>query len=407
MAYRIFEVFGVEMEYMIVDRDNLKVKAVADELLKKVTGEYISDFENGEIDWSNELVNHVIEIKTHKPTKSLKGIGPEFATNVQQINKLLEPMNAMLLPGGAHPFMNPFTEMQLWKHEHNEIYNLYNRIFDCRGHGWANLQSTHINLPFQGDEEFRRLHAAVRLLLPIIPALSASTPMLDGALTGFSDSRLETYRLNQAKFPIISGKVIPEAVFTKEAYYEQIFGKIRETIQPYDTENILDQHFLNSRGAIARFDRGAIEIRIIDIQECPAADLAILAAVVEVLKKLVAESWSSIEAQTAWHEDTLAAIFLKVVKEGENALIEDSAYMQMFGLDPEPLSAGELWAFLLPDIRQQLSLDQYQIISKIIANGSLSSRIRKALGQQPGQEKTISVYRQLADCLEKNQLFEG
>lgn len=406
MAYRIFEVFGVEMEYMIVDRDSLKVKAVADELLKKVTGEYISDFENGEIDWSNELVNHVIEIKTHKPTKSLTGIGPEFAANVQQINKLLEPMNAMLLPGGAHPFMNPFTEMQLWKHEYNEIYNLYNRIFDCRGHGWANLQSTHINLPFQGDEEFKRLHAAIRLLLPVIPALSASTPMLDGALTGFVDSRLETYRLNQAKFPIISGKVIPEAVFTKEAYYEQIFGKIRESIQPYDTENILDQHFLNSRGAIARFDRGAIEIRIIDIQECPAADLAILAAVVEVLKKLVGEDWSGIAAQTAWHEDTLAAIFLKVIKEGENALIEDSAYLQMFGLGPEPLTAGELWAFLLPDIREQLTHDQYQLISKIIANGSLSSRILKALGEKPDQERTLQVYRQLSDCLEKNQLFE-
>jgi hypothetical protein len=31
----------------------------------------------------------------------------------------------------------------------------------------------------------------------------------------------------------------------------------------------MDHHFANSRGAIARFDRGAIEIRVIDIQECP------------------------------------------------------------------------------------------------------------------------------------------
>ena len=61
MAYSLFEVFGVEMEYMIVDRSTLSVKAVADELLKKMTGEYISDYENGIIDWSNELVNHVVE----------------------------------------------------------------------------------------------------------------------------------------------------------------------------------------------------------------------------------------------------------------------------------------------------------------------------------------------------------
>ena len=406
MSYRIFEVFGVELEYMIVDRDTLAVKPVADELLKKVTGEYISDFENGEIDWSNELVNHVLEIKTHRPEKSLDGLDYLFAANVQQINELLEPLNAMLLPSGAHPLMDPFKEMQLWKHEYNEIYNLYNRIFDCRGHGWANLQSTHINLPFQGDEEFKKLHAAIRVLLPIIPALSASTPMLDGAYTGFVDSRLETYRHNQKKFPIISGKVIPEAVFSKEEYYSKIFGKIRETIQPYDTENILDQHFLNSRGAIARFDRGAIEIRIIDIQECPAADLAILKAVVEILKKLVNESWSSTKDQMSWHEDTLADIFLKVVKEGENAEIDDPAYLQLFGLEPEPLTAGEFWAFLLPEIRENLSLPQYQVISKIIGLGTLSSRISNALGESPDQDKIVSVYRKLSSCLDKNQMFE-
>ena len=406
MAYRIFEVFGVELEYMIVDRDTLAVKPIADELLKKVTGEYVSDFENGEIDWSNELVNHVLEIKTHRPAPSLEKLDQHFSANVKRINELLEPFNAMLLPSGVHPFMDPFTEMKLWEHEYNEIYNLYNRVFDCRGHGWANLQSTHINLPFQGDEEFKKLHAAIRMLLPIIPALSASTPMLDSKFTGFVDSRLETYRHNQKKLPIIAGKVIPEAVFSKQAYHEQIFNPIREAIRPYDTDNILDQHFLNSRGAIARFDRGAIEIRIIDIQECPAADLAVLSTIVAALKQMVNESWSSTESQTVWHEDALAAIFLKVVKEGENALIEDKTYLRMFGLGEEPLTAGELWGFLIPDLREQLSVEHYATISKIIGHGTLSNRIKRALGEQPDRGKIQEVYRQLANCLQYNHLFE-
>lgn len=406
MAYSIFDVYGVELEYMIVDRDTLAVKPIADELLKQVTGAYVSDFENGMIDWSNELVNHVLEIKTHIPAVSLKGLDINFSENIRQINELLEPFNAMLLPSGAHPLMDPYTETRLWQHEYNEIYSLYNRIFDCRGHGWANLQSTHINLPFQGDEEFRKLHAAIRMLLPIIPALSASTPLLDGKLTGYTDARLETYRHNQEKFPIISGKVIPEAVFSKEAYHAQIFNKIKEVISPYDTEKVLDHHFLNSRGAIARFDRGAIEIRIIDIQECPAADLAILATVVAVLKKLVNESWSSTEAQTAWHEDALADIFLQVIKEGENTMIEDAAYLQMFGMEDEPMTAGELWAFLLPEIREELSLEQYDIISRIIGLGTLSNRIKKAIGDNPDTETIREVYRKLSACLQNNQVFE-
>lgn len=406
MAYRIFDVYGVELEYMIVDRDTLAVKPIADEVLKKVSGEYVSDYENGEIDWSNELVNHVLEIKTHIPASSLGNLDQAFAANIQQINALLEPFNAMLLPTGAHPLMDPFTETQIWAHEHNEIYALYNRIFDCRGHGWSNLQSTHINLPFQGDEEFRKLHAAIRLLLPIIPALSASTPLLDGKLCGFVDGRLETYRHNQAKLPIISGKVIPEAVFSQEAYYEQIFNKIREVILPYDTENVLDHHFLNSRGAIARFDRGAIEIRIIDIQECPAADLAILATIVAILKKLVNESWSDTASQMSWHEDQLAPILLKVIKDGEDALLFNTDYHKMFGLEEGHMTAGELWAFLLPEIRETLTMAQYDAVSKIIGLGTLSNRIKKALGENPNADSIRAVYRKLSTCLQNNQLFE-
>ena len=40
----LFEAFGVELEYMIVDKDSLAVKPVADELLKHELGQYGSDF---------------------------------------------------------------------------------------------------------------------------------------------------------------------------------------------------------------------------------------------------------------------------------------------------------------------------------------------------------------------------
>jgi hypothetical protein len=55
----LFQGYGVELEYMIVDRDTLAVKPIADELLKYELGRYDSDFENGMVTWSNELVLHV------------------------------------------------------------------------------------------------------------------------------------------------------------------------------------------------------------------------------------------------------------------------------------------------------------------------------------------------------------
>src|SRR5678809_520166 len=90
--------------------------------------------------------------------------------------------------------MNPERETRLWPHEDNEIYEAFDRVFGCTGHGWSNLQCTHLNLPFAGDAEFARLHAAIRLVLPIIPALAASSPILDSRLTGLMDTRLHCYR---------------------------------------------------------------------------------------------------------------------------------------------------------------------------------------------------------------------
>jgi gamma-glutamyl:cysteine ligase YbdK (ATP-grasp superfamily) len=272
--------------------------------------------ERGDVEWSNELVSHVVELKTAKPTKKIPTFRKKFHSDVKVINAVLAKRNAMLLPTAAHPFMDPFTETVIWPHEYNEVYALYNRIFDCRGHGWSNLQSTHLNLPFANDDEFSKLHAAIRLLLPIIPALSASSPILDGTATGFLDSRMEAYLHHQEKLPELMGSASsPRPCSAKRIITATIFSPIAQAMAPFDTENVMDHHFANSRGAIARFDRGAIEIRVIDIQECPAADLAIAELIVAVLKALTSGRWVSSYLQRAWSENDLLPIFLQVIKD--------------------------------------------------------------------------------------------
>ena len=405
MQYSIFSVFGVELEYMIVNRDTLQVMPIADKLLNKVAGSPVSDYDNGLVSWSNELVNHVIELKTTEPTPNLSGFSQAFHDNVVEINKLLLEWNAMLLPTGAHPLMNPYTEMVLWPHEHSQIYKLYNRIFDCRGHGWANLQSTHINLPFSNTQEFAQLHAAIRLLLPIIPALTASTPILDGKITGLSDSRLETYRHNQKKIPVISGMVIPEAVYSEEAYTQEIFNPIKEAITPYDQDKILDTLFLNSRGAIARFDRGAIEIRIIDIQEAPKADIALVNFITLILKKIVSEKWSAWDDHSKIGTSDLAQIFQEVIKTGQATIIQHTNYLQQFGIE-HAHSAKDVWLKLFHEVEEEMLVSDYKVIQHILKYGNLSKRIMDELPQDPTEKDINRVYQALAQCLANNQLYE-
>ena len=266
-SLHLFQGYGVELEYMLVDEQNLAINPISDSVLQAIAGEIASEVEVGDIAWSNELVLHVIELKTNGPSSTLTNLSNSFQQSINKINTILQKYHAKLLPTGAHPFMHPDTETRLWPHGNGDIYQAYNEIFDCRGHGWSNLQSTHLNLPFHGDDEFVRLHAAIRLLMPIIPALTASTPILDGKLTGYLDTRLEYYRTNQENIPSITGLVIPETVISIADYHEKILQPMYMAIRDKDHRNILQEEWLNSRGAIARFDRNAIEIRIIDIQE--------------------------------------------------------------------------------------------------------------------------------------------
>jgi len=402
----LFQGFGVELEYMIVRQDDLAVLPVADLVLQDVAGDQVNEVDRGPLSWSNELVLHVIELKTNGPVASLEGLADEFTRQCREINHRLVPYEGMLMPGAMHPWMDPDRDTRLWPHGDRTIYAAYDRIFGCRGHGWSNLQSAHLNLPFADDEEFGRLHAAVRLVLPLLPALAAASPVVNGRVTGLLDNRIEAYRFNQARIPSITGAVIPEAVYTRQAYEQKVLERLYRDIAPHDPEKILQYEWLNSRGAIARFDRGAIEIRLLDVQESPVADLAIITLVVAVLRELVAETHAPWTAQQLWSEVDLAEIFQQVLRDGRGAVISDPNFLALFGLAGDRLSVGEVWQSLIARLIPQQS-EAFGPLQTISEAGPLARRLLTALGPEPGPARLAEVYRTLCDCLPEGRLFHG
>ena len=409
----LFDAVGVELEYMIVDDQQLNVSPVTDRLFESVAGRIVSDIDHDDIDWSNELVAHVVELKTAEPATSLEGLAESFQKHVQTIDGKLEGIGARLLPSAMHPWMDPVREMHLWPHDYSEIYAAFNRIFDCRGHGWANLQSMHLNLPFCGDtkpdDEFGRLHAAIRLVLPLLPAIAASSPIMDGRVTGLMDNRLEVYRTNARRLKSVVGRVIPEPVFTRDDYQRQIFDPMFKEIAPYDPDEILRDEFLNARGAIARFGRGSIEIRVIDIQECPAVDLAVAQATVAVLKSLVAEQWSSVTDQQYMPVEPLHDVFLATLRDADEAVINDADYLKLLGWHGggDSVRAIDLWNDLISRCGVSVAKDSAgnDPLQTILDHGPLARRLVKSLSNEPSREELVSVYRDLADCLTAGRVF--
>jgi glutamate---cysteine ligase / carboxylate-amine ligase len=404
----LFEAFGIELEYMIVDRSTLRVLPVTDKVLFHIAGEYASDVTIGETEWSNELALHVIELKTNGPSKTLDLLPSLFYRDAMRINSILERLGGKLMPGAMHPWMDPYSEMKLWPHDNSPIYEKYNSIFDCRGHGWANLQSMHINLPFANDEEFGRLHAAVRLALPLLPAIAAASPVADSKMSGFHDLRLEVYRNNQAKVSSITGRIIPEPVFSKADYQERIFKRMYSDISPHDPAGLLQHEWLNSRGAIARFDRNAIEIRLVDVQECPRADLAIAAFVIETLKALVNEKWIDYGKQKMFSEDDLHDILLETIKNGEHAVIGNAAFLRAFGISDGSCTGKDIWKHLYRELMTGAEMSVWQEpLTVILGEGTLATRILRSLNNDTSRESLMTVYGSLCDCLAENRMFQG
>lgn len=404
--FPIFSVIGIEIEYMLVDKRHLNVQPKSDVILQALAGELTTEVKLGEGDIavSNELVMHVLELKNNGPKPPGPLIAHQFYQSIQRLQPLLAEHQLQLLPTGAHPWMDPLTETKRWPHGCCSIYNQYDKIFDCKGHGWSNLQSMHVNLPFANDDEFRQLHNAIRLLLPLLPALAASTPFMAGQRTGLLDSRLDFYGKNQQRIPSICGNIIPEFISSEAEYQHTILQPMYQAISPYDPEGILHNEWLNSRAAIPKFTCKAIEIRILDSQECVKADLAIAFAIHAILKQCCLHSNYYLDKPC----DTLKlrGIYDQAIKEGFNVLIDDQEFCNQWQLPQRKWTIREIWSQLIERVSSELDKDSQLVLEFILNQGNLSERLLNSCDNDFSKSNLTRIYRQLGCCLLNNQLFD-
>jgi hypothetical protein len=223
------------------------------------------------------------------------------------------------------------------------------------------------------------------------------------------DTRLAVYRTNARRIPSVTGRVIPESVFTR-ADYEQLLAGIYRDLAPHDPKGVLQHEWINARGCIARFDRMALEIRLLDVQECPRMDLAIAVAVVATVQALVQERWTSVDEQKKWNEQDLERVLLSTIANADEAIIEDERFLRSFGLnDRGPLRAADLWAHLIET--EVASRPEHEPVlpslQTVLDRGCLARRLIRAAGPDTTPSRLETVYRRLADCLARGDSFAG
>ena len=169
---------------------------------------------------------------------------------------------------------------------------------------------------------------------------------------------------------------------------------------------MLRHEWVNARGAIARFDRGAVEIRVIDAQECPAADLAVLAAVTALVRALAVGPLSERTRSDDPDTESLAELFGRAVEHGDRARVDHPELLRILGRPPEPVALGSLWRALLDRHPPEDPAGEWTgTLETLLSEGPLGRRLVRAAGDDPDPGTLRALARSLCACLEENALF--
>jgi hypothetical protein len=366
---------GTEHEYSINDA-GFSPLPVSDQIIRTICGRYESEILFGDTKLGKELQKTVIELVPRTPAEDLAVLEAQIVQGIGKFYNIFRDKYT-LLGLGMHPLASP-DSIPVWDHDEGEYYAAYDRLFNIRQHGWLNIQALQINLSYRNDRELISQYNRLRCLLPYLIAVTASSPVVEGRLTGSCDNRLLFYRENQRAIPLICNRIIPEKIRSVTDYrsvQEEVYRELRSR-----GAAILCEEWVNSSGLIIRFSRKCLEIKALDEQESVHADMAVCAFVRALLR------CRSIPLET--DHDALLELTETVIRTGTGAI------------------RPELEALYERALRHATEDERHYLplIAERIHRGSLAELMRDRFRKE---RSVIPVLRDMAGCLRSNHHYSG
>ena len=100
-------------EYPTVNED-LEIVALVEPAFRAIAGRGTSDIELDRVGFSNEIADHVFEVKTLEPVRSLRDADEAIVSGIRRFSEVLQQeWGARLLPTAMHPWFVP-QDGRLW-----------------------------------------------------------------------------------------------------------------------------------------------------------------------------------------------------------------------------------------------------------------------------------------------------
>ena len=361
---------GTEHEFSINDGE-FNPLPVSDEILRTICGRYESEILFGDIKMGKELQKTVLEILPRSPAEDLAMLEQQLTRGIRKFHTMFRE-RYHLLGLGMHPTMT-LDQTSVWDHDEGEYYKTYDRLFGIRQHGWLNIQALQINLSYAGEKDMVARYNRIRILLPYLIAVTASSPMVEGSMRPAQDNRLLFYRANQEAMPAICHGIIPPAISRVRDYtdgLESVYADLRAR-----DAAILCEEWVSSTGVIVRFSRKCLEIKALDEQECIHSDMAVCAFVRSLLRS------RALTVET--DQDALLALTEEAIQRGTAAFREELERLYRTA-----------WAHATAEERLYLP-----VIEARIAGGSLAELMRERYG---ATGSITPILADLAGCLRNN-----
>jgi carboxylate-amine ligase len=113
----------------------------------------------------------------------------------------------------------------------------------------------------------------------------------------------------------------------------------------------------------------------------------------------------SIQQQKKWFKQELFEILNPIIKDAETFTVSNLEYLKLFNIE-DASTVQNIWKHLYELTKPNIHESHHEALDVILTQGTLATRILKAVGNDYSEKNITKVYTQLAQCLQDNTMFE-
>jgi hypothetical protein len=399
--------FQLERVFGLVGTSSLNWQPQVDELISLYSHERLRSVDHGEAIWTNLGPRHIVSVRARERIEGLAAASALHAAEQESLAELANSLEARLMPCGMHPWMRA-AQAEAWPHGQAPRDEAMISTFGAERHGLNNQQKLRLSIPFASDFEFARLFGALRFVMPLMPALCASSPFAEGKRGPALACRVASRR------DLLSGQIdfadslVPRPASCRDEYQSDVLTPLEKTLKARGLSQALNAKEVCAHGIIADFQAGLVHVEMLDMQECLQADIAVCAGIGAVTLLVQTEEFAALGELNTWPQARLGELLELSVVDGEEAVFRDVDYAKALGF-PERGSCrvAELWQHLMEErlSSSPLAEESMPALERIASEGPLARRLLRALDPGFDDEELYNLYKRVLDCLEKDTLL--